>query len=333
MEVRTVQPQGQEWGAVGWEEAEYIPQAQGQLREDTPHHHQAKGPVVSSWASALSWVALGPGLPAPCGSGTCAARSPGPRRGLLAEKMKTKAQWQVSVQEVGLYILVTGGRNEASGQQCRGHRENKRSRAGVWRQSYKVYKESVFLYNNKKTKGYKSGCIYKTRRYCFTCKQVPDQTGDKTEGSTGREGRRARCVQKDGEGGEGSSPSINLQAGAGVAHTRERSKACTGAGCAWGNGGAESQECPPALAPWRLALRADAQNGVLGGDRGPVVGPTGRRGREVIAPWSLPWKIGEACSVCPSSLPLAGPVRPATLPDPPRCTLGPKKSRCSNPGF
>lgn len=109
--------------------------------------------------------------------------------------MKTKAQRQVSVQEVGLYILVTGGRNEASGQQCGGYRENKRSRAGVWRPSYKVYKESVFLYNNKKTKGYKSGCIYKTRRYCFTCKRVPDQTGDKTERGTGR-GWRARCVQK-----------------------------------------------------------------------------------------------------------------------------------------
>lgn len=75
---------------MGWEEAEYIPQPQGQLGEDTPHHHQAKGPVVSSWASALSWVALGPGLPAPCGSGTCTARSPGPRRGLLAEKNEDK---------------------------------------------------------------------------------------------------------------------------------------------------------------------------------------------------------------------------------------------------
>lgn len=157
----------------------------------------------------------------PVAAGHAPRGAPAPGVASWQRKMKTKAQWQVSVQEVGLYILVTGGRNEASGQQCRGHRENKRSRAGVWRQSYKVYKESVFLYNNKKTKGYKSGCIYKTRRYCFTCKQVPDQTGDKTEGSTGREGRRARCVQKEGEGGEGSSPSINLQAGAGVAHTRE----------------------------------------------------------------------------------------------------------------
>ena len=45
----------------------------------------------------------------------------------------------------------------------------------------------MFLYNNKKNKGYKSGCIYKTRRYCFTCKQVPDQTGrqDREKG-TGR---------------------------------------------------------------------------------------------------------------------------------------------------
>lgn len=153
------------------------------------------------------------------------------------------------------------------GNSAGGYREKKRWRAGVWRQSYKVYKESVFLYNNKKTKGYKSGCIYKTRRYCFTCKRVPDQTGDKTERGTGR-GWRARCVQKRREGGEGSSPSINLQAGAGVAHARERSKACAGAGCAWGSRGAGSQECPPVSAPWRLALRASARKGVLDGDRG-----------------------------------------------------------------
>lgn len=47
------------------------------------------------------------------------------RGGHLVGRKKTKAQWQVSVQEVGLYILVTGQRNEASGQQCRGHRKNK----------------------------------------------------------------------------------------------------------------------------------------------------------------------------------------------------------------
>lgn len=35
------------------------------------------------------------------------------------------------------------------GQQCRA---NKRSRAGVWGKSDKVYKESMFLYNNKKPK-------------------------------------------------------------------------------------------------------------------------------------------------------------------------------------
>lgn len=110
--------------------------------------------------------------------------------------MKTKAQRQVSVQEVGLYILVTGGRNEALGQQCGGHRENKRSRAGVWRQSYKVYKESVFLYNNKKTKGYKSGCIYKTRRYCFTCNRFLTRRETRQRGAQGGAGERAACKRR-----------------------------------------------------------------------------------------------------------------------------------------
>lgn len=98
-------------------------------------------------------------------------------------------------------------------------------RAGVRHQSYKVYKESVFLYNNKKTKGYKSGYIYKTLRYCFTCKQVPDQTGrqDREKG-IGKGGECAACRKEV----EWSSPSINLQAGAVFTHAQEklRSKVC-----------------------------------------------------------------------------------------------------------
>ena len=49
-------------------------------------------------------------------------------------------------------------------------------------------------------------------------------------------GERAAC-KKEGEVGRGSSPSIHLQAGAGIPHARERSKACAllavrgGAGC------------------------------------------------------------------------------------------------------
>lgn len=52
-----------------------------------------------------------------------------------------------------------------------------------------------------KTKGYKSSCIYKTRRYCFTCRQVPDQTRrrDREVGM----GRGERCVQRRRERGKG----------------------------------------------------------------------------------------------------------------------------------
>lgn len=77
----------------------------------------------------------------------CAVRGLG--SGVARERRKQTEARQVSVQEVGLYILVTGERTEASGQQCGGHGANKRSRARAWRKSYKVYKESVFLYNNK----------------------------------------------------------------------------------------------------------------------------------------------------------------------------------------
>ena len=72
---------------------------------------------------------------------------------------------------------------------------------------------------------------------------------------------------------------------------------------------AESVRLP---GPWRLKLRASARSGILCGNRGPAE-PTGQRGMAAIAPWSLPWKTGEDCSVCPSSLPLAGP-RPSCHP-------------------
>lgn len=59
-----------------------------------------------------------------------------------------------------------------------GHRRV-RSRAGVRGNLTKCIKNLCFS-TITKTKGYKSGGIYKTRRYCFTCKQVPDGRGDKT---------------------------------------------------------------------------------------------------------------------------------------------------------
>lgn len=68
------------------------------------------------------------------------------RGGHREGRKKTKAQRQVSVQEVGLYILVMGQRNEASGKSAgRATGRIRDPRAGVWRQSYKVYKESVSL--------------------------------------------------------------------------------------------------------------------------------------------------------------------------------------------
>jgi hypothetical protein len=53
----------------------------------------------------------------------------------------------IEKEDRGAAGLCTGSRliHFSDGQQCRGHRENKRSRAGVWRKSYKVYKESVSL--------------------------------------------------------------------------------------------------------------------------------------------------------------------------------------------
>lgn len=59
----------------------------------------------------------------------------------LVERKKTEAERWVSVQKWLIHF--------SNGQQCKGYRENKSSRAGVWRKFYKVYKESVFLYNNK----------------------------------------------------------------------------------------------------------------------------------------------------------------------------------------
>lgn len=55
----------------------------------------------------------------------------------LVERKKTEAERWVSVQKWLIHF--------SNGQQCKGYRENKSSRAGVWRKFYKVYKESVSL--------------------------------------------------------------------------------------------------------------------------------------------------------------------------------------------
>lgn len=80
-------------------------------------------------------------------SGDPAARG----RGLRRERKKTEAQPWASEQEVGSYILVRGNSAVGGGGGGRpeGHRENQEFKSWGWRKSYKLYKESVFLYNNK----------------------------------------------------------------------------------------------------------------------------------------------------------------------------------------
>lgn len=86
-----------------------------------------------------------------------------------------------------------------------------------------------------------------------------------------------------------------------------------GAGAGYGGvGRRQSPECPPAqpLMPGSSGISSER---VWGGDAGPA-GSLGQRGKEVIAPWSLTWKTGEAGSFHSSSSPLAGPVHPTNLP-------------------
>lgn len=180
----------------------------------------------------------------------------------------------------------------------------------------------MFLYNNKKTKGYKSGCIYKTRRYCFTCKQVPDQMGrqDREGHGWGQGGERAAC-KEEGGGGEGLLPSINLQAGAEVAHTQERSKACAVLAVRGGGGmlRARSVRLPGPLAPCSSGFSLEWG--------------TGRRLGAATAPWSPLWKTGEGCSLCPSFSPLTGPVPSPPSPRPAEMPTGTQGEQVQQPGL
>lgn len=154
------------------------------------------------------------------------------------------------------------------GQQCRGHRENKRSRAGVWRKSYKVYKESVFLYNNKKPKATRAVVYTKHGDIASLANRFRTRRETRQRGAQGRAGERAACKRRGRGMGGVSSPSINLQAGAGVAHARERSKACAGAcagaGCAWGGQGCREPRvsaCPGPLAPCSSSISPEGGSG------------------------------------------------------------------------
>lgn len=92
-----------------------------------------------------------------------------------------------------LYILVTGNSARATGR-------IRVRELGFGVNFTKCIKNLCFS-TITKTKGYKSSCIYKTRRYCFTCRQVPDQTRrrDREVGT----GRGERCVQRRRERGQG----------------------------------------------------------------------------------------------------------------------------------
>lgn len=92
----------------------------------------------------------------------------------------------------GLYILVTGNSARATGRI--------RVRELGFGVNFTKCIKNLFS-TITKTKGYKSSCIYKTRRYCFTCRQVPDQTRrrDREVGM----GRGERCVQRRRERGKG----------------------------------------------------------------------------------------------------------------------------------
>lgn len=206
-----------------------------------------------------------------------------------------------------------GGQNSAGG----GTGRIRDPRAGVWRKSYKVYKVSVFLYNNKNQRLQERLYIQNTEILLHL------QTGSRPDGRQDRRGltgraKGARCVQEEGKTGTGFSQRQSA-GGAGVAHAQRW------AASAWA--GARSQEGLPVR-----ALRASAPSGVLGGGDRPVW-PAGQTGRKAIVPWSLPRKRGEAGSICPSSLSPAGLVQLAALPSLPRCRRGPELSGYSELGL
>lgn len=98
-----------------------------------------------------------------------------------------------------------------------------------------------------------------------------------------------------------------------------------------GAGGPGAKSVRLSRPPGALLFEHQLGRGFWMGIGGPV-GPTGHRGREAIAPWSLPWKTGEARLARPSSLPLTGPSR--LLPSLARqdARRDPQKSRRGDPG-
>lgn len=202
------------------------------------------------------------------------------------------------------------GRVTGTGQQCRGHREKKRSRAGVWRKSYKVYKESVFLYINKNQRLQERLYIQNTEILLHL------QTGSRPDGETrqrrgtGRAERAGalRAGEGSGErrgdrgGGDGLLPaSINRQRWRGLCELL----------CAEERVGAKSPGGPPAPVPtaWFFGLwpRAGFWVGTTGwlghpateGGRQSLPG-VGRGKGEKAAPSARPPHLWPARSILPS---------------------------------
>lgn len=119
--------------------------------------------------------------------------------------------------------------------------------------------------------------------------------------------------------GRGSSPSINLQAGAGAAHARERSKACALL-AARGGAGCQEPRVSVCLAPGALLFGLQPGMGLWVGTRGQLGQlareggrrwlPGGYRGKlEKPARCAHPLGLWPARSILPPS-----PPRPAEMP-------------------
>lgn len=120
-----------------------------------------------------------------------------------------------------------------------------------------------------------------------------------------------RCVQKGGE-----VFSQHISTGRSWIHARTGEAEVKGICRCWLYVGGRVPGASVCLtqSPGHLFFRLQPRGGSGWGPG--LAGTTGQRGREVIAPWSLLWKI-EACLVCPSScLWLAWSILPPSPPYP-----------------
>lgn len=153
------------------------------------------------------------------------------------------------------------------GQQCRGHRENKRSRAGVWRKSYKVYKESVFLYNNKKPKATRAVVYTKHGDIASLANRFRTRRETRQRGAQGRAGERAACKRR----GRGRGGLFSQHKSTGGSWSRARTGEVEGVCrcvcrcwlCVGGQGCREPRvsACPGPLAPCSSSISPEGGSG------------------------------------------------------------------------